>query len=220
MFEYEVSRNLSTGSLDFVKPFIHFGINIQKNKEKPKKYIINENATVLFWEDGTKTISKRHKEDKFDKWMGYLHASWQYYNRDKSKSLRKKLLGCIKPEKMKKFLFERFRAENNMTVEQARKYLDSLKVESNKSKAIRKEKLVKVVDEMQTYSFYEDFIEKYFPQYFEKFKKGKLPIENKIYKLIGQAPHDEYKRNICYLIQDMTTEQVFIINEQGIEEVK
>ena len=38
------------------------------------KYIINENATILFWSDNTKTISKRHEDDKFDKELGFLFA--------------------------------------------------------------------------------------------------------------------------------------------------
>jgi hypothetical protein len=98
----------------------------------PEKYILNENACICFWEDGTKTISKRHEDDTFDKEVGFLFACWQKYNEDKSRNLRKKILSCIKPECMKDFLFEKFRGENEMTVEQARRYLRDLKIEDNK----------------------------------------------------------------------------------------
>ena len=51
---------MSTGFLDFMFKPIGYKAEIEK-------YIINENATIIFWDDNTKTISKRHKEDKFDK---------------------------------------------------------------------------------------------------------------------------------------------------------
>lgn len=98
----------------------------------PERYILNENACICFWEDGTKTISKRHEDDDFDKEVGFLFACWQKYNEDKSRNLRKKILSCIKPECMKDFLFEKFRTKNEMTVEQARRYLRDLKIEDNK----------------------------------------------------------------------------------------
>ena len=43
----------------------------------PKKYIINKGATVLFWEDGTKTVVKRAKDDEYNKIMGFLWAYFQ-----------------------------------------------------------------------------------------------------------------------------------------------
>lgn len=43
----------------------------------PQKYIINKGATVLFWEDGSKTIVKRCKNDKYDKRLGFLTAYFQ-----------------------------------------------------------------------------------------------------------------------------------------------
>lgn len=47
------------------------------NNSKPKKYIINKGATILFWEDGTKTIVKRGKDDEYDKVKGFLWAYFQ-----------------------------------------------------------------------------------------------------------------------------------------------
>lgn len=43
----------------------------------PKKYIINKDATVLFWEDGTKTVVKRAKDDEYNKILGFLWAYFQ-----------------------------------------------------------------------------------------------------------------------------------------------
>ena len=43
----------------------------------PDRYIINKGATVLFWTDGTKTIVKKAKKDKYDKRIGFLTAYFQ-----------------------------------------------------------------------------------------------------------------------------------------------
>lgn len=92
------------------------------------RYIINEGATILFWDDGTKTISKRHEEDIFDKELGFLFAYFQKRWNDKNKSARKRVLNSIKEEYIKTFLLEFFAKDNSTTIEQARKYLNNLKV--------------------------------------------------------------------------------------------
>ena len=43
----------------------------------PKHYIINKHVTVLIWEDGSKTIIRKCKEDKFDKRIAFLTAYFQ-----------------------------------------------------------------------------------------------------------------------------------------------
>ena len=44
----------------------------KENNDMPyiKKVIFNNPATIVFWSDGTKTVSKAHGEDKFDKEIG------------------------------------------------------------------------------------------------------------------------------------------------------
>lgn len=99
-----------------------------KADTKIDKYIINENATILFWDDGTKTISKRHKEDKFDKELGFLFA--YFYKKYKgSKASRKRVMDCIDYKDIKKFLFEFYVNDSDKTYDEARKYLSNLKVE-------------------------------------------------------------------------------------------
>ena len=46
-------------------------------KTLPRKYIINNNAMILFWEDGTKTVVKCNEEDEFDAQKGYLMAYFE-----------------------------------------------------------------------------------------------------------------------------------------------
>ena len=43
----------------------------------PRKYIINKEATILFWNDGTKTIIKRKNDDEYNKILGFLWAYFQ-----------------------------------------------------------------------------------------------------------------------------------------------
>ena len=95
-----------------------------------ENYIINENATILFWNDGTKTISKRHKEDKFDKELGYLFAYF-YKKYNGSKSSMKRVLDTIDFKKIKIFLFEFYVndiGENDYN--KARQFLKNLRVEN------------------------------------------------------------------------------------------
>ena len=54
-----------------------YGFTPRNKKNLPKKYIINKGATVLFWEDGTKTVVKRAKDDEYNKIMGFLWAYFQ-----------------------------------------------------------------------------------------------------------------------------------------------
>lgn len=45
--------------------------------EKVERYVINENATIIFWEDGDKTIVKRCSDEPFKKELGFLYAYFQ-----------------------------------------------------------------------------------------------------------------------------------------------
>lgn len=95
---------------------------------KIEKYIINENATILFWNDNTKTISKRHEDDKFDKELGFLFA--YFYKKYKgSNASRKRVIDSINYKKIKTFLFEFYVNDSKKTYDQARKYLANLQVE-------------------------------------------------------------------------------------------
>lgn len=55
------------------KPYI----KITPSYNTPNYYIINKGATILFWEDGSKTIVKRNKEDDYNKRLGFLTAYFQ-----------------------------------------------------------------------------------------------------------------------------------------------
>ena len=76
-----------------------------------------------------------------------------------------------------------------------------------------------VTDSGLSYSAYVEWIERNFYDYKDcfVFEHDIDDIQkDRLYKIIGHAPHGSYDREL-YLIQDMDTEQVFIIEEEGIE---
>lgn len=93
-----------------------------------EKYIINLDATILFWDDGTKTISKRDKQDIYDKELGFLFAYF-YKKFNGSKASMKRVIDTIDYKKIKTFLFEFYVNHSGKTAEQARSYLKNLVVE-------------------------------------------------------------------------------------------
>lgn len=56
------------------------GIRPIFSNDLPDRYIINKGATILFWEDGTKTIVKRSKDDEYNKRLGFLTAYFQKHS--------------------------------------------------------------------------------------------------------------------------------------------
>ena len=112
------------------KPMIYY---TKDDYSKLEKYIINENATILFWSDKTKTVSKRHKDDKFDKEMGFLLAYF-YKKFNGSKSSMKRVLKCVEEKQLKTFVFEFYVNDTKQTSEKARKYLKNLEVDKEKTK--------------------------------------------------------------------------------------
>lgn len=120
------------GKWDFVAPTISFTTSLSISCKKVDKYIINEGATIIFWNDGSKTISKRDKRDKFDKELGFLFA--YFYGKYKgSKASMKRVLDTIDYKKIKTFLFEFYVNDSEKKdYEKARKFLDSLVLTKNK----------------------------------------------------------------------------------------
>lgn len=77
---------------------------------------------------------------------------------------------------------------------------------------------VKVINKFYTYSRYETWINKCAMQYKKKWKEEELPNKNNEYIIKVKAPHEDGFD--IYLIQDIKTKQVYIIDSRGIELVK
>ena len=75
---------------------------IEKSKKTkfdlPERYIINENATILFWKNGEKTIVKRASDDEFNPRLAFLTAFFQRYC-GMSKNKANKYLANLQVEK-------------------------------------------------------------------------------------------------------------------------
>lgn len=73
--------NVSKLDNNFIKTLSH-RVDFSKEKNKvdlPERYIINENATILFWKNGEKTIVKKCEEDLFNPRLAFLTAFFQHY---------------------------------------------------------------------------------------------------------------------------------------------
>lgn len=105
------------------------GLTFTREYLEIEKYIINDGATILFWNDDTKTISKRSKKDKFDKEIGFLFAYF-YKKYNGSKASMKRVIDTIDYKKIKTFLFEFYVNDSGQEPEKARKFLSNLKVEN------------------------------------------------------------------------------------------
>lgn len=77
-----------------------------------------------------------------------------------------------------------------------------------------------VMDSGLCYSMYEEWIMRNFYKYRDNFiynHDEEDILKDRVYRIIGHAPHCDHNATELYLIQDMDTEQVFIIEEEGIE---
>ena len=72
-WEEEVYYRSLTGTPIFNVPQDYF----KEKKEIPKKYIINRKATVLIWEDGSKTIIRKSEDDRHDPIKAFLWAFFE-----------------------------------------------------------------------------------------------------------------------------------------------
>lgn len=70
----------------------------EKKIDLPEKYIINEDATILFWKKKEKTIVKRSDDDEFNARLGFLTAFFQHYS-GMSRSKANKFLANLKVER-------------------------------------------------------------------------------------------------------------------------
>lgn len=113
-----------------------YGFTPRNKKNLPKKYIINKGATVLFWEDGTKTVVKRAKDDEYNKIMGFL---WAYFQKTSGLSRTKAneyLRGLVDADELKAIEFIKNGELNNLMSNTAEAISDALKniADSFKSK--------------------------------------------------------------------------------------
>ena len=72
----------------------------KKTVDLPERYIINDGATILFWNDGDKTIVKRASDDVFNARLAFLTAFFQHYC-GMSKNKANKFLASLQVENKK-----------------------------------------------------------------------------------------------------------------------
>ncbi len=83
----EVTANVKFADLFFQpQPYTKYKQTVEE-KLGIKDYIIKKDATIIYWEDGDKTVVKMCEGDKYDKRMGFLYA----YIQKKSKLSKRKI---------------------------------------------------------------------------------------------------------------------------------
>jgi len=58
----------------------------EKGEKLPRKYIVNANAAILFWDDDSKTVVRKCKEDRVDVVKAFL---WAYFEKNSGLSRNK-----------------------------------------------------------------------------------------------------------------------------------
>ena len=97
-------RDLLTTNLTRIPEDFSYGFNVSIGNDEvdlPERYIINKNATILFWKNGKKTIVKRCESDEFNPRLAFLTAFFQHYC-GMSKNKANKYLANLQIEEEKK----------------------------------------------------------------------------------------------------------------------
>lgn len=71
------NRRFYSDYYELQKQMYDFLYTDNKKINNLERYIINKDATILFWKNGDKTVVKKTKKDKFDKRLGFLYAWFQ-----------------------------------------------------------------------------------------------------------------------------------------------
>ena len=132
------NATITVGNITYTP--MHFQAGIFFNNQNKgrlgeiSKYLINNEAVVIMFKDGTKTVASVDHEDKFDKELGFCLAMYKYVaKRNKvSKGSYKRELACIKEDKLKDYLVENFDRFTFKNLEKSRKFLKNLKITGKK----------------------------------------------------------------------------------------
>lgn len=77
--------------------------------------------------------------------------------------------------------------------------------------------IVKVVNAGRTYSTYQDFVRENLPEQECNYSDGAVPEGGGLYNVLLHAPHMRMGELMLYIIQDDDTQQIYVIDEEGLE---
>ena len=191
-------------------------INEIEKQKIPTKYIINKGATILIWNDGTKTIVKRSEEDEYDKVKGFLWAYFQKHSGLSKNKANEYLKSLVDEDDLKAIKLIQNGKISETLVDGINGMTNALK---NMANSLIGYKKVKIVHTGLAYTAYKDWINTYFPKYKKDWVCDSCDYDkSKTYNLIGTAKHTMYDYELA-LIQDPDSKQVFIFRKDGLEEV-
>lgn len=76
----EDKMNIDGNSITLNIGGLSYGKTAKTLNKLPKRYILNQDACILFWHDDSKTVVKRSKDDKQDPVKGFLWAYFQKHS--------------------------------------------------------------------------------------------------------------------------------------------
>ena len=80
LIKEEDNMNIDGNSITLNIGGLSYGKTAKTLNKLPKKYILNQDACILFWHDDSKTVVKRSKDDKQDPVKGFLWAYFQKHS--------------------------------------------------------------------------------------------------------------------------------------------
>lgn len=80
LIKEEDNMNIDGNSITLNIGGLSYGKTAKTLNKLPKRYILNQDACILFWHDDSKTVVKRSKDDKQDPVKGFLWAYFQKHS--------------------------------------------------------------------------------------------------------------------------------------------
>lgn len=83
------------------------------------------------------------------------------------------------------------------------------------------EKLCRIIDDRKIYSTYYSYIKKHAPDLYDNYKISNhaIGLNNKICRILYTGPHEEYPERTLCIIENIDTNEIYLINKNGLKEI-
>ena len=128
--EYSSPPNIPPAKKETMKEQVRNNVAGYKNRPRPtptgeELVMFQGRVTIVFWPDGTKTVTKAIESDTVDPIRGYL-LNFYLKGRGISRSAMNKHLSWIKPERLNEYLRKYLYEESPMSVRECDLWLEYL----------------------------------------------------------------------------------------------
>lgn len=85
--EYDVTITMANGAtLRDAVEYICDYLGIWQDDARPTRVLVNDIATIVFWSDGTKSVTKRREGDRNNHELALLNCYWRHRERNRGRS--------------------------------------------------------------------------------------------------------------------------------------